>query len=89
MKPGMTAMAQHRRSEARRGSGGLWAAVLVLALLAGAVWGAWRLGVMAGEGASWRQSLPGVPEALRKTPLPKPPTVPTQRRPAVEQGLRG
>ncbi|PZR34560.1 hypothetical protein [Caulobacter segnis] len=85
----MTAMAQERRSEARRDRGGLWAAVLVLALLAGAVWGAWRLGVMAGEGASWRQSLPSVPEALRKTPMPKPPTLPTQRRPAVEPGVGG
>lgn len=85
----MTAMARDdRRSEARRDSGGLWAAFLVLALLAGAVWGAWRLGVMAGEGVSWRQALPAVPEALRKTPMPKPPPLPTQRRPAVEPALR-
>ncbi len=85
----MTAMARHdRRPEARRNGGGLWAAVLVLALLAGAVWGAWRLGVMAGQGVSWRQSLPAIPEALRKTPMPKPPTMPTQRRPTVEAARR-
>jgi hypothetical protein len=63
-------------------------AALVVAILALAVWGAWRLGVMAGEGASWRQSLPTLPETLRKTPLPKPPTLPTQRRPTVDPTLR-
>jgi hypothetical protein len=84
----VTATARHdRRPEARRDSGGFWAVVLVLALLIGAVWGVWRLGVMAGEGASWRQSLPKLPEVLRKTPMPKPPTVPTQRRPTVEKGV--
>ena len=86
----MTAVARDdRASDARRESGGLWAAVLVLAMLAGSVWGAWRLGVMVGEGVSWRQSLPAVPEALRKTPMPKPPTMPMQRRPTVEQTARG
>ncbi|WP_299004005.1 hypothetical protein [uncultured Caulobacter sp.] len=84
----MTATTHGRRSEARRDSGGLWAAVLVIALLAGAVWGAWRLGVMVGEGASWRQPLPKLPEVLRKTPMPKPPTMPTQRRPTVETAAR-
>lgn len=82
----MAAMTQDRRSQARPDRGGLWAAVLVLALLAGAVWGAWRLGVLAGEGGSWRPSLPTASEALRKAPIPQPPAVPTQRRPTVERG---
>lgn len=75
----------HQRSAAR---GGLWAAILVVALLAGAVWGAWRLGVMAGEGASWARPFPTLPEALRKTPVPAPPTLPAQRRPNVDAAAR-
>ncbi|ADG09944.1 hypothetical protein [Caulobacter segnis] len=85
----MTAVARQGRLEARRrDSGGAWVAALVVAILALAVWGAWWLGVMAGEGASWRQSLPTLPETLRKAPIPKPPTLPTQRRPTVELELR-
>lgn len=74
---------------AQRDGGGWWAALLVVALLAGVVWGAWRLGVMAGESAAWRQRLPQAPAALRNVPTPKPPPLPTQRRPAVEPALRG
>jgi hypothetical protein len=73
---------------ARRDRGGLWAASLVVLIVAAAVWGAWRLGVMAGGGAFWRADLPTVPEALRKTPMPNPPNLPTQRRPAVDPTLR-
>lgn len=80
----MSALANNGR---RRDSGGFWAALLVLALLIAAVWGAWRLGVMAGEGVAWRQRLPEVPAALRKVPTPQPPPIPTQRRPAVEPAL--
>lgn len=81
----MSAVARQERFEARRrDSGALWSAALVVAILVTAVWGAWRLGVMAGEGVAWRESLPAIPPALRKAPLPKPLTLPTQRRPAVE-----
>jgi hypothetical protein len=85
----MDAVARHgQRPSSRRGGGGLWAALLVAAIVVAAVWGAWRLGVMAGEGASWRQSLPTMPEALRKAPMPNPQNLPTQRRPAVASTLR-
>lgn len=66
---------------------GVWAALLVVAVLAAAVWGAWRLGVMAGDQVEWRQGLPDV-TALRKGPNPQPAPVPTQRRPAVTPELR-
>jgi len=75
-------------TDRRRDSSGLWVAFLVLAVLIVAVWGAWRLGVMAGQGVAWRHGLPELPPALRKTPT-QPPQIPTQRRPAVEPVLRG
>jgi hypothetical protein len=64
-------------------SGGLWAALLVVVVVVAAVWGAWRLGVMAGDQADWRQNLPELSRTLRSTPNPQPPPIPTQRRPAV------
>lgn len=67
--------------------GGLWAALLVLGILALSIWGAWRLGVMAGDQVEWRQRLPDV-TALRKGPNPQPSPIPTQRRPAVTPELR-
>jgi hypothetical protein len=73
----------HGRQAARRDSGGLLAALLVVALLAAAVWGAWKLGVMAGDRADWRQSLPDLSRTLRSTPNPQPAPMPIQRRPAV------
>lgn len=79
----MTAMARPRRE-----TGGLWAAAFVVVLVVASVWGAWRLGVMAGQSVSWRQTLPSVPETLRKTPMPNPQTLPTQRRPTVAPTLR-
>ena len=68
--------------------GAAWAVLLVVIVLAGAVWGAWKLGVMAGERADWRQGLPHLSGALRQTPSPQPPPLPTQRRPAVTPDLR-
>lgn len=79
---------QGERPPSRRDGGGLWAALLVAAIVVAAVWGAWRLGVMAGQGASWRQGLPTMPETLRKAPMPNPQNLPTQRRPAVAPTLR-
>jgi hypothetical protein len=73
---------------ARYDAGGVWAAVLVVALLAAAVWGAWRLGVMAGDKVDLRRSITDIPPALRKAPNPQPMPIPTQRRPAVEAQQR-
>lgn len=72
----------------RETGGGVFAALLVLAILASAVWGAWMLGVMAGDRAAWRGSLPDLSRTLRPTPHPQPPPLPTQRRPAVTPELR-
>lgn len=79
----MKTLAHDARAHGRHEGGGTWAALLVVALLVLAVWGAWKLGVMAGDQADWRQSLPEVPAMLRKAPNPQPPPLPTQRRPAV------
>jgi hypothetical protein len=70
---------------AHGGGGGVWAALLVVALLALAIWGAWKLGVMAGDKVDLRQRLADMPSMLRKGPDPQPVPIPTQRRPAVEQ----
>ena len=67
----------------RRHPGGALAALLVLVLLGLAIWGAWRLGVMAGDQADWRHRLPAFPNALREIPNPQPPPIPTPRRPGV------
>ncbi len=69
----------------RREGGGVWAALLVVAVLALAVWGAWKLGVMAGDKVDLRERLMEMPSVLRKAPNPQPVPIPTQRRPAVEQ----
>lgn len=74
--------APHHASHHDRG--GVWAALLVVAILAAAVWGAWRLGVMAADKVEWRSRLPDV-TALRRGPNPQPAPIPLQRRPAVEQ----
>ncbi len=81
----------HGGHQAHRDGGGAWAALLVVAVLALAVWGAWKLGVMAGDQAEWRQRLPAVPSILRKAPNPQPAPIPLQRRPAVttEAAARG
>ena len=85
----MATLAQtHRRRASHADRSGLWAALVVVAILVAAIWGAWRLGVMAGQSVEWRQSLPDVPAALRKVPTPQPPSIPTQRRPAVEPATR-
>ena len=60
----------------------IWGLVIVL-LVAAAVWGAWRLGVMAGDQVDWRQNLPPYPRALRGAPDPQPIPIPTHRRPAI------
>ena len=75
-------------SAQRDSGGGLWAALLVVVILALAVWGAWRLGVMAGDKVDLRRGLPDVPSMLRKGPSPQPVPIPTQRRPAVEAPQR-
>jgi len=75
-------------NERAQSGGGVFAALLVVALLAVAVLGAWKLGVMAGDQADWRQSLPELPRTLRTVPNPQPPPLPTQRRPTVTPELR-
>lgn len=77
----------HRHSHGGSG-GGLMAALLVVVLLAGAVWGAWRLGVMAGDKVEWRQRLPDTPLTLRRDPNPQPTPLPIQRRPGGEAEVR-
>lgn len=67
-------------------SGGALGVLLVVAVLVLAVWGAWKLGVMAGGQVDLRQRIGDIPSALRKGPNPQPMPIPTQRRPAVEQG---
>lgn len=80
----------HGHHADRRDGGGLLAAVLVVSLLVVAVWGAWKLGVMAGDRADWRQGLPELSRTLRSTPNPQPSPLPIQRRPAVSpQAPRG
>lgn len=61
------------------------AAGLVVMVLALAVWGAWKLGVMAGDHVDLRQGIRDLPSVLRTAPNPQPAPIPTQRRPAVEQ----
>ena len=78
----------HNGQAHRDQGGGFIAARVVLALLAAAVWGAWKLGVMAGDQADWRQSLPDLSRTLRSTPNPQPPPIPIQRRPAVSEQTR-
>lgn len=73
--------ASHQTSHPDRG--GLWAALLVVAILASAVWGAWKLGVMAGDQVDLRQRLADIPTSLRKGPNPQPAPIPTSRRPGV------
>ena len=68
--------------------GGAWAALLVVAVLVLAVWGAWKLGVMAGDKVDLPQRLTELPSALRKAPNPQPMPIPTQRRPAVAEEAR-
>jgi hypothetical protein len=76
-----------RRPTRRPGGGPIWALAIVVALV-GAVWGAWRLGVMAGDRVGWRQNLPAASSLLRKAPNPQPIPLPTQRRPGVEARRR-
>lgn len=80
----------HSGHSHRGDGGGFLAAVLVVAILAAAVWGAWKLGVMAGDRTDWRQRLPELSRSLRSTPNPQPSPLPIQRRPAVSpQAPRG
>lgn len=72
----------------RDSGGGLWAALLVVVVLALAVWGAWKLGVMAGDKVDLRRGLSDMPSMLRKGPNPQPVPIPTQRRPAVATEAR-
>ncbi len=62
--------------------------IVCMALGCLAVWGAWRLGVMAGDKVDLRRGLSDVPSMLRKGPNPQPVPIPTQRRPAVETPQR-
>jgi hypothetical protein len=78
----------HNGQAHRDSGGGVFAALLVVALLAAAVLGAWKLGIMAGDQADWRQSLPELSRTLRSAPNPQPPPIPTQRRPTVAPELR-
>ncbi|WP_297508285.1 hypothetical protein [uncultured Caulobacter sp.] len=73
------------RADAPRDHGAAWAALLVVAIVGLAVWGAWTLGVMAGDKADWRQAMPDVSRSLRKAPDPQPAPTPLQRRPMVSQ----
>jgi hypothetical protein len=72
----------------RQGAGGVFAALLVVVVLGLAVWGAWKLGVMAGDKVDLRQGLADIPSALRKAPNPQPMPIPSQRRPAVATETR-
>jgi len=78
----------HNGQAHRNSAGGVFAALLVIAILAVAVLGAWKLGVMTGGEADWRRSLPDLSRTLRSPPNPQPPPIPTQRRPAVTPELR-
>lgn len=78
----------HNGHAHRDSAGGVFAALLVIAILAATILGAWKLGVMAGGQADWRQSLPELSRTLRSAPNPQPAPVPTQRRPAVTPELR-
>ncbi|NQE60347.1 hypothetical protein [Caulobacter sp. RHG1] len=82
----MKTLAHDHRHSGHSG-GGFLAALLVVALLAGAVWGAWRLGVMAGDKVEWRQRLPET-LSLRRGPNPQPAPLPIQRRPGVAPEMR-
>jgi hypothetical protein len=81
----MKTLAHDGRPSGRHDSerGGVWAALLVVLILVAAVWGAWKLGVMAGDRVDLRQRLTDMP-ALRKGPNPQPAPVPISRRPGVE-----
>jgi hypothetical protein len=57
-----------------------WLAVLIVVLLIALIWGAWRLGVFVGNGVDGARRWPDW-SALNDAP--KPPPLPTQRRPAV------
>ncbi|KQV58159.1 MULTISPECIES: hypothetical protein [unclassified Caulobacter] len=85
----MKTLAHDGRHSGRHDSerGGVWAALLVVLVLAAAVWGAWKLGVMAGDRVDLRQRLTDMP-ALRKGPNPQPAPVPISRRPGVEAEAR-
>jgi len=77
----------HRGAARKTEAGGVWAALLVVLVLAAAVWGAWKLGVMAGDRVDLRQRLTEIP-ALRKGSNPQPAPIPTSRRPGVEAEAR-
>ncbi|MET3664492.1 hypothetical protein [Caulobacter sp. 1776] len=79
--------ASDRGSAQKNDGGGVWAALLVVIVLAAAVLGAWKLGVMAGDKVDLRQRLTEMP-ALRRTPNPQPAPIPLQRRPGVEAEAR-
>jgi len=78
----------HSGHHESHGGGGMLAAALVLAVLILAVWGAWKLGVMAGDRVDLPQRLTDLPAVLRKAPNPQPIPIPTQRRPGVETQQR-
>ena len=81
----MKTLARGGRSTQRRPRGGLiWGLALVVAL-AMAVWGAWRLGVMSGDQAVWRQALLAAPRIARRAPNPQPIPLPTPRKPGAER----
>ncbi len=82
-------LAHNQRNPSQRESGGVMVALLVVVVLVAAIWGAWQLGVMAGDQAGWRQSLPELSRTLRSTPNPQPSPIPTQRRPTVTPEARG
>ncbi len=71
----------HRHVASSRGGG--WVALGVAVAVVVAIAGAWRLGVMAGDQAQWRQGLPDLSRLAPTAPGPQPPPLPTQKRPQI------
>ncbi len=83
----MKTLAHHGRPAVRhddRDGASVATALLVIVALLATIWGAWRLGVMAGDQVDWRQHLPTRALALRRSPDPQPIPIPTPRRPGIE-----
>lgn len=74
---------------APRPRGGAWAALSLLIAVVIAIAGAWRLGVMAGDEARWRQGLPDLSRFAPTAPGPQPPPLPTQKRPQITEADAG
>lgn len=79
----MQSPAQPDDRRADRPRRGAWTALGLLVAVVVAIAGAWRLGVMAGDQAQWRQGLPPLSRLAPTAPGPQPPPLPTQKRPQI------